>query len=81
MLAVNWIAGGASVRQVAADLGYESVPSFVKILKDVRHFAWAIVGGAISGWLSANYGAAHERPKKSAITVRRRTIGYYWVKI
>jgi len=29
ILAVQWLAGGASIQQVAADLGYESVPSFV----------------------------------------------------
>ncbi|WP_442678530.1 AraC family transcriptional regulator [Sphingomonas sp. ASY06-1R] len=29
MLAIKWLAGGASIQQVAADLGYESVPSFV----------------------------------------------------
>lgn len=28
-LAVKWMADGASIQQVAADLGYESVPSFV----------------------------------------------------
>lgn len=29
VLAVKWLAGGASIQQVAGDLGYESVPSFV----------------------------------------------------
>jgi AraC-like DNA-binding protein len=29
ILAVKWMAGGATIQQVAADLGYESVPSFV----------------------------------------------------
>jgi len=29
VLAVKWLAGGASIQTVAADLGYESVPSFV----------------------------------------------------
>lgn len=33
MLAVKWLAGGASIQQVAADLGYESVPSFVTMFK------------------------------------------------
>jgi AraC-like DNA-binding protein len=29
ILAVKWLAGGASIQQVSADLGYESMPSFV----------------------------------------------------
>ncbi|GEP53860.1 hypothetical protein RSO01_10260 [Reyranella soli] len=33
MLAVKWLAGGASIQQVAADLGYESVPSFVTMFR------------------------------------------------
>jgi AraC-like DNA-binding protein len=33
MLAVQWLAGGASTQQVAADLGYESVPSFVTMFR------------------------------------------------
>ncbi len=33
MLAVKWLAGGASVQQVAADLGYESTPSFVTMFR------------------------------------------------
>ncbi|MCG6206289.1 helix-turn-helix transcriptional regulator [Rhodopseudomonas sp. HC1] len=33
MLAVQWLAGGASIQQVAADLGYESVPSFVTMFR------------------------------------------------
>lgn len=33
MLAVEWLAGGASIQQVAADLGYESVPSFVTMFR------------------------------------------------
>jgi AraC-like DNA-binding protein len=33
MLAVQWLAGGASAQQVAADLGYESVPSFVTMFR------------------------------------------------
>jgi AraC-like DNA-binding protein len=33
MLAVQWLAGGASIKQVAADLGYESVPSFVTMFR------------------------------------------------
>jgi len=34
-LAVKWMAGGASIQQVAADLGYESVPSFVTMFGKV----------------------------------------------
>ncbi|WP_428686395.1 AraC family transcriptional regulator [Reyranella sp.] len=33
MLAVKWLAGGASIQQAAADLGYESVPSFVTMFR------------------------------------------------
>jgi AraC-like DNA-binding protein len=33
MLAVKWLAGGASIQQVAADLGYESTPSFVTMFR------------------------------------------------
>jgi AraC-like DNA-binding protein len=33
MLAVEWLAGGASIQQAAADLGYESVPSFVTMFR------------------------------------------------
>jgi AraC-like DNA-binding protein len=33
MLAVKWLAGGASIQQVSADLGYESVPSFVTMFR------------------------------------------------
>ncbi len=33
MLAVQWLAGGASIQQVAADLGYESVPSFITMFR------------------------------------------------
>lgn len=33
MLAVKWLAGGASIQQVAANLGYESVPSFATMFK------------------------------------------------
>jgi AraC-like DNA-binding protein len=33
MLAVKWLSGGASIQQVAADLGYESVPSFITMLR------------------------------------------------
>jgi len=33
MLAIKWLAGGASIQQVAADLGYESVPSFVTLFR------------------------------------------------
>jgi AraC-like DNA-binding protein len=33
MLAVKWLAGGASIQQVAADLGYESAPSFVTMFR------------------------------------------------
>ncbi len=35
MLAVKWLAGGASIQQVAGDLGYESVPSFVTMFRKV----------------------------------------------
>jgi AraC-like DNA-binding protein len=35
MLAVKWLAGGASIQQVAADLGYESAPSFVTMFGKV----------------------------------------------
>ncbi len=31
--AVPWLAGGASIQQVAADLGYESMPSFVTMFR------------------------------------------------
>jgi AraC-like DNA-binding protein len=33
MLAVKWLAGGTSIQQVAAGLGYESVPSFVTMFR------------------------------------------------
>ncbi|WP_200887455.1 helix-turn-helix domain-containing protein [Sphingomonas sp. ERG5] len=33
MLAVKWMAGGATIQQVAADLGYESMPSFVTMFR------------------------------------------------
>jgi AraC-like DNA-binding protein len=33
VLAVKWLAGGASIQQVACDLGYESVPSFVTMFR------------------------------------------------
>lgn len=33
ILAVKWLAGGASIQQVASDLGYESVPSFVTMFR------------------------------------------------
>jgi AraC-like DNA-binding protein len=33
MLAVKWLAAGASIQQVAADLGYASVPSFVTMFR------------------------------------------------
>ena len=33
MLAVRWLAEGASIQQVAASLGYESVPSFVTMFR------------------------------------------------
>jgi AraC-like DNA-binding protein len=35
VLAVKWLAGGASIQQVAGDLGYESVPSFVTMFRKV----------------------------------------------
>lgn len=33
VLAVKWLAGGTSIQQVAGDLGYESVPSFVTMFR------------------------------------------------
>jgi AraC-like DNA-binding protein len=33
VLAVKWLAGGASIQQVAGDLGYESVPAFVTMFR------------------------------------------------
>jgi AraC-like DNA-binding protein len=33
MLAVKWLAAGVSIQQVAADLGYESAPSFVTMFR------------------------------------------------
>lgn len=33
VLAVKWLACGASIQQVTADLGYESVPSFVTMFR------------------------------------------------
>jgi len=33
VLAVKWLAAGASIQQVADDLGYESVPSFVTMFR------------------------------------------------
>ncbi|MBP2303001.1 AraC family transcriptional regulator [Azospirillum picis] len=33
VLAVTWLAGGSTIQQVAADLGYESVPSFVTMFR------------------------------------------------
>ncbi|GCE89388.1 transcriptional regulator [Komagataeibacter diospyri] len=35
MLAVRWLADGATIQQVAGDLGYESVPSFVTMFRKV----------------------------------------------
>ena len=35
MLAVKWLAEGISIQQVAADLGYESVPSFATMFRKV----------------------------------------------
>ncbi len=35
MLAVKWLSGGVSIQQIAADLGYESVPSFVTMFRKV----------------------------------------------
>ena len=35
ILAVRWLAGGASIQQIAADLGYESVPSFITMFRKV----------------------------------------------
>jgi AraC-like DNA-binding protein len=33
VLAVKWLAGGASIQQVSGELGYESVPSFVTMFR------------------------------------------------
>ena len=33
MLAVKWLAGGASIQKVANELGYESIPSFVTMFR------------------------------------------------
>jgi AraC-like DNA-binding protein len=33
VLAVKWLAGGASIQQVSLDLGYENVPSFVTMFR------------------------------------------------
>src|SRR5215468_8561848 len=33
VLAVKWLADGISIQQVSADLGYESVPSFVTMFR------------------------------------------------
>jgi AraC-like DNA-binding protein len=33
VLAVKWLAAGASIQQVVADLGCESVPSFVTMFR------------------------------------------------
>jgi AraC-like DNA-binding protein len=33
VLAVQWLAGGASIQKVASDLGYDSVPSFVTMFR------------------------------------------------
>ena len=33
LLAVKWLAGGASIQQVANDLGYESTASFVTMFR------------------------------------------------
>lgn len=33
MLAIEWLAAGASIQQVAGDLGYESVPSFTTMFR------------------------------------------------
>ncbi|MBB2185544.1 AraC family transcriptional regulator [Gluconacetobacter liquefaciens] len=35
MLAVKWLAAGTTTQQVAGDLGYESVPSFVTMFRNV----------------------------------------------
>ncbi len=35
LIAVKWLAGGASIQQAAADLGYESTPSFVTMFRKV----------------------------------------------
>ncbi|MET0790596.1 MAG: helix-turn-helix transcriptional regulator [Polyangiaceae bacterium] len=35
MLAVRWLGGGSSIQQVATNLGYESVPSFITMFRKV----------------------------------------------
>lgn len=35
MMAIKWLAGGHSIQQVAIELGYESVPSFVTMFRKV----------------------------------------------
>jgi hypothetical protein len=46
VLAVKWLAGGASIQQVAADLGYQSVPQLRDhASKGAWHFAGALHGG------------------------------------
>ena len=60
MLAVKWLAGGASIQQAAADLGYESVPSFVTMFRKAlgtspgRYMAERRPGSSATG--------PHERP-------------------
>jgi AraC-like DNA-binding protein len=43
MLAVKWLGCGASIQQVAADLGYESTPSFVTMFR--KDLARQVYGG------------------------------------
>lgn len=51
VLAVRWLAGGASIQQVAADLGYESVPSFVTMFrKALGSSPGRYMAGRHSGW-------------------------------
>lgn len=55
MLAVKWLAGGASIQQAAGDLGYESVPSFVTMFRKAlgtspgRYMAERRPGSSASG--------------------------------
>ena len=79
MLAVKWLAGGASIQQVAADLGYESVPSFVTMFrKSARHLAWPLHGRATFGpacrlpsWMTYAYTPwPGERDRATIIAIR-----------
>lgn len=55
VLAVKWMAGGATIQQVAADLGYESVPSFVTMFKKA-------VGTSPGRYMAERHAARSEAP-------------------